>query len=609
MRRSWVALLALALSTTVGAQQPPAASSSSGRIVRMDVFATDARGRTIDNLKPNEFELREEGTLQTIDEVRFVQPARLDDAAPIVIRTSADEQAAAGRQGARLFALFLDEYHVSPANVDRVRAALTRFVERDLTPHDLVVVMKPLDSLFALRMTSDRDAMRESIAGFDGRKGDYQPRNSYERNFIAGTPARIDAARNQVAWSAVNALALHIGRLGDGRKTLIVVSEGVDAMDRRRGQESLPNRDTVIRSANRSNVAVYTLDPRDVSPADAADAAGALQTIATETDGAAVTGDLDAGLRRASRDSAGYYVLTYRSARPDDGHFHPVEVRAIRQGVRLRARKGFVAAPPDEALRRTLLAHANDPKPVAPPEPAPHVSTLVRPWFGISQGPAGKSRVTFVWEPAARVPGDRSIKVSAARLVLTARGADGSLLFEGPVAPTGPAAIDEPGATPARAVFDVLPGRLRLRMSIQDVTSRVLDLDVRDISIRELKGVAIGTPEVLRSRNAREFRSLDTDNAVPVAAREFSRTERLLIRFPAYGPADAPPSVSAKLLTRTGQPMRDLPLLPAAGADVDHEHEIDLSLANLAPGEYVVEVAASTASGDVRDRVGFRVTP
>ena len=87
----------------------------------------------------------------------------------------------------------------------------------------------------------------------------------------------------------------------------------------------------------------------------------------------------------------------------------------------------------------------------------------------------------------------------------------------------------------------------------------MLDQDVRELSIRDLKGdVAIGTPEVLRARNAREFRALDAEAAVPVASREFSRTERLLIRFPAYGPAGAPPVVSAKLLDRIGHAMRAL---------------------------------------------------
>ena len=36
----------------------------------------------------------------------------------------------------------------------------------------------------------------------------------------------------------------------------------------------------------------------------------------------------------------------------------------------------------------------------------------------------------------------------------------------------------------------------------------------RDIAVRDLKGVvAIGTPEVLRARNEREFRALDAEEA------------------------------------------------------------------------------------------------
>jgi hypothetical protein len=162
----------------------------------------------------------------------------------------------------RLFALFLDEYHVSSgANTDRVRDALLRFVDRDLTPRDLVVVMKPLDSIFAIRLSGDLDAVRQAIQTFEGRKGQFEPRNAYERNFIAGTPARIEAIRNQVAWSAINALAVHMGGLVDARKTLIVVSENMGGPERRRGLEYLATRDTVLRSANRANVAILHRGP------------------------------------------------------------------------------------------------------------------------------------------------------------------------------------------------------------------------------------------------------------------------------------------------------------------------------------------------------------
>jgi len=49
-----------------------------------------------------------------------------------------------------------------------------------------------------------------------------------------------------------------------------------------------------------------------------------------------------------------------------------------------------------------------------------------------------------------------------------------------------------------------------------------IDRDVREISIRDLRVVpALATPQILRARNAREFRSIDDEAAVPVAAREF----------------------------------------------------------------------------------------
>ena len=214
--------------------------------------------------------------------------------------------------------------------------------------------------------------------------------------------------------------------------------------------------------------------------------------------------------------------------------------------------------------------------------------------------------MTVVWEPATRVPGDRGRR-NASRIVLTVLAKDGTTLFEGPLMPTGPAAMEEQGVTPSRAVFDAAPGSLRLRMSVQDATAQVLDSDVRDLSVPDFRrDVAIGTPAILRARNAREFRQLDDAAAVPVASRVFSRTERLLIRFPAYGPADAMPTLSAKLLSRSGQSMRMLTVAPAAtpgGAN-----EIDLPLAGLAAGEYLIELTATSSGGEAKDRVGFRVT-
>ncbi len=608
------------------AQSVASASAPRVTVVRVDVIASDARGRAIENLKADEFELTENGVRQTLDSVRF---AKIDRPAPDTnpgdiapIRSEFDEQEQASLDGTRLVAILLDEYHVSAgASTDRVRDTLTRFVNRDLGPRDLVAVMKPLDSLLTIRVTRDRELLRNAIETFQGRRGEYDARNAFERNFIAGTPARIEQVRTQVATSALNALVVHLGRLNEGRKSVLLVSEGLGGPTRRRGLETLPTIDAVIRSANRYNVSIYPMDPQvplaasGGEPLEASGAGGleTLRTLADRTDGQAIVGgvNLDGGLEQIVSDSNAYYLLTYQSAHAADGKFREVQVSVKRPGVRVRARKGYWALWPDEAFVTELLARGGAP---APPKMPPgfdvprRTSPLIRPWLGLSRGDGGNVRVTFVWEAIARVPGDRTRTGAPSRIVLKAMAADGTQVFEGAVLPvSAPGMGRPPDATSARATFDVPPGRLRLVMSIEDATRQPIDSDVRDVSVRDLKGpVALGTAEVLRTRNALEFRTLDADrSAAPVASREFSRTERLIIRVPAYAPSGVP-RVTARLLNRLGQAMRDLPVDPPQAHD--GLFQIDLVLAGLAPGEYFIELTASSPAGEAKDLLGFRVT-
>jgi hypothetical protein len=96
---------------------------------------------------------------------------------------------------------------------------------------------------------------------------------------------------------------------------------------------------------------------------------------------------------------------------------------------------------------------------------------------------------------------------------------------------------------------------------------------------------------------------------MPVASRTFSRTERLLVRVPAYGPGSSTPVVTARLLNRRSIPMRELqavdaPLPPGTV-------QFDLPLAGLAPDEYRVELAASNPTGskdEAKEMVPIRVT-
>src|SRR4029453_9167516 len=122
---------------------------------------------------------------------------------------------------------------------------------------------------------------------------------------------------------------------------------GIGRAERRRG-EYLPTLETVVRSANRANVAVYPFDPGGSGDEEAREG---LRRLAAETDGSAIDADPAAGLKRAAADSSLYYVLSFNAAHPDDGRFRALEARVTRPGIRLRAPKGYWAAPPDGAPR------------------------------------------------------------------------------------------------------------------------------------------------------------------------------------------------------------------------------------------------------------------
>jgi VWFA-related protein len=609
-------LAAVAALDAAAASGPPAA--------RLDVVAEDRAGRTIEKLTADDFEVIENGVRKEIAAVTFVKG---DGAVPAgeaaaSIDSLADEQAEAAKEGTRIFAVFLDEYHVAAGE----GAALTRrllldFLERTLGPRDLVLVVKPLDSLLTLRATRDLAAVRLAIEQFEGRKDSYEPRSALEASITAGDRGRADAIRVQVVTSALNAIAAHLSRLSTSRKALIVVTEGFEAPARRRGEGALPTIDSVIRSANRGAVSIFTLDPRALAaqplagvPRVATTSAGdsahdkpnVLTTLASETDGEAMltAAAMKPAFDRLVRDLSGHYILTLAGPDAGDGgRFHPVEVRVRRPNVLLRARRGYWSATPADLFRSSETARPATP--ALPPLLPRRASPIIRPWFGVTRDAAGSSQVSFVWEAAERVPGERGRSVAPARIRFRAFAPDGRIIYEGAARPAG--APLGPPDTPRQIVFSAPAGRIRVEMAIEDATTRVIDTDVRDVLVRALAGpVALGTPQVLRSRSAREHTLLGgSPAAVPVATRAFSRTERLWVRIAAYG-TDGEPELSARLLSTVGGVMRALTIESTAIADI---HQVDVPLAGLAVGEYSVQFSATAGGRIVSEVVTFRVTP
>src|SRR5262245_4085829 len=568
-------------------QQPPPATDQQPvfrtgiNFVRVDVIITDKNGNQVGDLQAADFDVTEDGKPQKIETFKLV---KLDGGRteaikepPKQIRNDYDEESEAARDDVRLFCIFFDDYHVRRGASMSVRNPITKFIDTQIGPSDMVGVMYPLESTASVRMTRNHDAVMRAVQQFQGRKYDYTPRNQFEEKYAYYPTEVVEKIRNQVSLSAIKSMVVHMGSLKEGRKALLLVSEGYTNVlppqmrnaDATRPGSGNPNAfnpmagvndpnedryqffgnldlDTDLRevydTANRNNVAIYAIDPRGLPGFEFDINEGVniqtdstylrstmdtLRVLAENTDGRAIVNrnDLDVGMKQITTDSSAYYLIGYNSSQaPSDGKFHEIKVRVKRPGVQVRARKGYWAltaeqtsralAPPKPALPKAVdeaLASVNRPSRAA----------VVRTWVGTSRGENGKTRVTFVWEPIPRTPGESvaSRRGDPARVSLMAVAPDGSPVFRGRVpdvavastSTAGSAAAASQGSTPgrgsSRVTFDAAPGKVQLRVSVEGAGAEVLDTEMREITVPDLTSAEtrLGTPAIFRARTIPEF--------------------------------------------------------------------------------------------------------
>ena len=565
-------------------------------------------------LRAADFTVTDADAPLVIDAVTLVQPPTDNTPLPPIASRADEERVAA--QASRIVAVYVDEYHLREgAAFDATRAAVAAFV-RSLGPRDLVVVRKPLDSLVAIRTTSDHEAAARIVEDAAAREDDLTARSPFEQEFLAAAPARLRATRRQIAVSSLSALISHIGSLPGGRKTLVLFSNGFGVPAASvRGEQTLPGVDALVRTANRERVAIYGVRPAPAeSPApdlaagdaDASASPGRelMAALTVPTSGFVIDGSAaaDAGLQRVLRDASSYYLLTVRpSPALADGALRPLAVRRARGNAAVRTRATFGVrrdVPPPFVPRSASL-----PEGLKVPR---RTSPLIRTWFGQSAGGDGRTRVAFVWEPAPRVPGARGPLVTPSRIAMSVSTMDGAAVFQGDVAPSGREAVVA-AANPVLA-FDAAPATLLVQMEVKDAAGRVIDRDVRDLVITAFTApVSFGSAAVYRARSARELRGIGEGSASPVASRQFSRAEHIVVRIPVAGAGDSA-TVRARLQSRFGSRLRELPVRAADGNGAA-ALQIDLALAGLATGEYAVEFEVQAERGTVVTRVEFAVTP
>ena len=595
-------LLSVCAWAALSGQEPRGTVEADPTAIRLDVVVTDLQGRAILDLRPSDFELLENGAVKPLHAVELRTLPRDPDSAPV--ETASAEERAARQPGTRVFAFFLDEFHVSPgAAADRVRTALAEFVDQTLRPQDLAVVMKPLDSVTSIRFTRDRALLHGAIAGFEGRKGEYAPRTTFEAQFIGRAPAAVAGARRQIVTAGLRELTIRLGDLQADRGLVVLVSEGF-AHDPPAPRSRGADLNGVVRASSRFNLATYTFNPatseEDVAPAAERERAVAtLQWLATQTGGRAAGADaLVAGFARLAHDLEAYYALSYQPAQAD-GRFHPVEIRARRRNVLVHTRPGYWASLGTE-WRAMLTSASASMLPMS--RRSLRRSPAIDAWVGLVRDPDGRARMVITWEPRGR-----GISVAAV-VAVKARTTTGTTLFDGRLGGVGSGSTVPSDS----ARFEVPPGRVELDMTIYDAEGKSVDTDARDVDVPDFKapkrGPVLLSPEVVRARTLRDFRAASTNpDAAPSSVRTFARGDRLLIRVPAFDGSGTAVQVSAKVLNEWGQPMRDIDPLNGS-TPLEGVSQFELPLSWLVPGDYLIEVMGTNANGAVKQRVAFTVT-
>jgi VWFA-related protein len=588
-------------------QQPPVFRAGV-KVVRVDVTVTGKGDQPVADLTPADFEVAEDGIPQKVEQLQFV---RLDGRRPagdetsLEIRSQEQAEAEAARDDVRVFAIFLDDYHIdkAPQITIPMRQGLTLFINR-LWPTDLVAIMEPLTTLSALRFTRSKPELLAVVNKFEGRQGEIFPIKSVmeEAQLMRGDIRRV---RAQVTFSALAALTMKLGGMREGRKSIIFVSQGPPTYLGSRDGNLQDEMRTILEAANRGNVAIYPLDPTGLSMELRLGDKSTLYQLAGDTGGRAIlnTNNLGGGLERVFVDNTAYYVLGYTPTRTeDDGKYHKITVKVKRPGTRVLARQGYFAPSAKE-----LTAAAEASAKTLEPRVAGALDTLAqrqpgkRPvdvWVGMSRGSEERTKVVVAWAPAGAESTGRVAGLDV--IVTTAPGVK--------VVPLpAPAAAGAGRPAHVAAAFEVEPGPFSLKYTARDAAQSTMDAWSQSLSAPDwgAAALAISTPRFFLAQSIQELRAIRASaDPPPTAVRQFRRSDRVLVAVDCYTrlPGDAP-LIEAHVLTREGRELAELPVPALARGSVLFE----LPVGSLGQGTYILRVRATLGTEQAEDMTAIVV--
>ena len=320
MKKSFLALIiGYSLLLTASAQQgapvpakPQAPVEGNEQVVRIttnlvqvDATVTDRRGQQVTDLKPEDFEILEDGHPQQIKAFSYVAASAETVTPANTAREKVDKTAPPQppeqlrpEQVRRSIALVVDDLGLSFESVYYVRNAIKKFVDQQMKPGDLVAIIRTGAGVGALQQfTTDKQLLyaaidrikwnaygRSGIRAFgnigddayytesrDSRRGIY---TSTEVDKKVGPEAREAADKGQFndykdqvfTVGTLGALNYVVRGLRDlpGRKSAVLLTDSLNLFNATGGENyrTLDALRRLVDLANRSSVVFYTIDPR-----------------------------------------------------------------------------------------------------------------------------------------------------------------------------------------------------------------------------------------------------------------------------------------------------------------------------------------------------------
>ncbi len=388
----------------------------------------------------------------------------------------------------------------------------------------------------------------------------------------------------------------------------------------------------LLDDANRANASFYPIDPRGLAVFDTQlmrqDVPGppppvvppsvdqamlrgrinSLRTLAEATDGLAIvnSNNLAAGLKRVVDDLSSYYLIGYYSNGRLDGKFHPISVRVKRPGVRVRARRGYLAATPATAALLTRAAAVKGP---SAPEPAESamlhaVEAAIAPLPGYARDVPLRLQMAVGWKPGDNASAAMWIVGELGGVALLGDawndGFDATVTLTTPsdasvatgrVSVSRGARVFRLAVTPSQPL---VPGEYLVRVGARAGPASIPSRETARLSVPAAPA-AVGALFVRRGAST-------GNKDVPTADLRFRRNEQVRVEIPT---ASSEPA-TARLLDRTGKALA-IPVTAAVRDDADGSRWVtaQLALAPLAPADYAVELTV----GDKKMISAFRVVP